>query len=99
VGLLAVGDPLLEINALPFFTEDLDPGAEKQQRHFIDLTPRDLTVLHLDLGQMGVGGDTSWGARPHKQYRIPAGNYSYRYRLTPLGPDDPDPMVLARDRF
>mgnify|MGYP001822288971 CR=1 FL=1 len=27
-----------------------------------------LVTLNLDLQQMGVGGDTSWGARTHPEY-------------------------------
>jgi len=27
--------------------------------------------------QMGVGGDNSWGARPHKQYQIPVEEYNF----------------------
>lgn len=98
-GLLAVGESLLEVNALPFLPDDLDAGPEKRQRHSMDLIPRDLVALHLDCCQMGVGGDTSWGARPHAPYRIPAEERVYRYRLRPFGPLDPDPAVLALERF
>jgi beta-galactosidase len=65
VGLLVVADPVLEISVHHFLTEDFDPGHQKRQRHTIDLKPRDLVTLNLDAHQMGVGGDTSWGARPH----------------------------------
>ena len=35
--------------------------------------------LRLDFGQMGVGGDDSWGAQPHPEYRLPS---SQPYRAT-----------------
>ena len=58
----------------------------------------DLT-LDLDYGQMGLDGDTSWGAVILPQYGIPAREYSYRVRLLPIGPEDPSPMVLSKQRF
>jgi beta-galactosidase len=38
----------------------------------------------IDYKQMGVGGDDSWGARPHSQYQIPAGKYAYSFRMKPV---------------
>jgi beta-galactosidase len=35
---------------------------------------KDLTV-NVDAAQMGVGGDNSWGARPHDEYMLGAGTY------------------------
>ncbi len=101
LGLLAVGMPLLSVSAHHYLTEDFDPGDEKAQRHTYDLEPRDLVSLHLDYRQMGLGGDTSWGdrARPHPRYRLPATEYSYRYRLRPFSLTEHDPAELARERF
>ncbi len=99
IGLLAAGDPCLEISALHFLPEDFDPGPQKQQRHAVDLVPRELVTLNLDLGQMGVGGDTSWGARPHPQYTYPAKEYTYRFRLRPFSARQIDPEKLGRHRF
>ena len=61
VGLLAVGQPLLSVNALHHTTDDLQ-GAE----HPFEMPRRDVTVLNLDWMQQGVGGDNSWGAWPHE---------------------------------
>ncbi len=36
--------------------------AKTANTHTIDVKPRDLVNLNIDLGQMGVGGDDSWGA-------------------------------------
>jgi beta-galactosidase len=33
---------------------------------------------------MGVGGDTSWGAKTHPEYTFPAKPYSYGFRLRPV---------------
>jgi beta-galactosidase len=91
VGLLAVGEPLLSANALPYGTDDLNAG-----KHPFQLPHRDYTVLNLDWQQQGVGGDNSWGAWPHREYLIPCQDYSYQFRLIPLS-KGADPEKLARE--
>ncbi len=44
----------------------------------------DITV-NLDYRQMGVGGDDSWGALQHPEFRLPVKHYEYRFRLEPVG--------------
>ncbi|MFJ4622060.1 glycoside hydrolase family 2 TIM barrel-domain containing protein [Streptomyces sp. NPDC088812] len=81
VGLLATGEPLLEVNASHFTPEDLSAGV----RHDYQLTPREEVVLRLSHRQMGVGGDNSWGAHTHDEYKLFADrDYAYTYRLRPL---------------
>ncbi len=81
VGLLAAGEPLLEFNASHFTPEDLSSGA----LHDYQLTPRQDVVLRLNHRQMGVGGDDSWGAQTHDEYKLFADrDYHYTYRLRPL---------------
>ncbi|WP_405515119.1 glycoside hydrolase family 2 TIM barrel-domain containing protein [Streptomyces canus] len=81
VGLLVSGEPLLEVNASHFTPEDLSGGV----RHDYQLTPRDAVVLRVNHRQMGVGGDNSWGAHTHDEYKLFANrDYSYTYRLRPL---------------
>jgi beta-galactosidase len=99
IGLLAVGMPLLSVSALPFGIEDLDPGPVKKQRHTIDVKKRDWITLNLDYRQMGVGGDTSWGARTHEGYTLPAKEYTYTFRLRPFSPRDGTPMSLSKQKF
>jgi beta-galactosidase len=93
VGLLAVGLPLLSVNALPHTTDDLQSA-----RHPFQLPLRDFTVLNLDLRQQGVGGDNSWGAWPHEQYLIPCQPQGYRFRLRPFDTSE-NPSHLARQAF
>ncbi|MFF7948422.1 glycoside hydrolase family 2 TIM barrel-domain containing protein [Streptomyces griseorubiginosus] len=81
VGLLVSGEPLLEVNASHFTPEDLSNGV----RHEYQLTPRDAVVLRVNHRQMGVGGDNSWGAHTHDEYKLFADrDYAYTYRLRPL---------------
>ncbi len=99
VGLLAVGMPLLSVSAHHFGIEDLDQGPEMAQRHAKDVKKRDLVNLNLDFAQMGVGGDTSWGARVHLEYRLPAREYTYSIRLRPFSSRDGTPMDLSKQKF
>ncbi len=66
------GDPLFGFSTLNFRIEDLDQLTKPNYKHTIDLRPRDVVVINIDHKQQGVGGDNSWGAMPHEQYRIPA---------------------------
>ncbi|GAA2256218.1 glycoside hydrolase family 2 TIM barrel-domain containing protein [Streptomyces atrovirens] len=91
-GLLVSGEPLLEINASHFTPEDLSAGA----RHDYQLTPRDAVVLRVNHRQMGVGGDNSWGAHTHDEFKLFADrDYTYTYRLRPLTDVD-EAMAAAR---
>ena len=75
----------LNVSAMPYRAEDLDPGVEsKKQMHYSDIEPRDEVVLHVDLAQRGLGGDTSWGATPREQYCLTADEYSYGYIIYPI---------------
>jgi beta-galactosidase len=93
VGLLVSGEPLLEVNASHFTPEDLSNGV----RHDYQLTPRDAVVLRVNHRQMGVGGDNSWGAHTHDEYKLFANrDYAYTYRLRPLTDVDRATAVSRR---
>lgn len=74
----------LSISAMPYRSEDLDPGFTKKQMHYSDVEPRREVVLQVDLAQRGLGGDNSWGAQPHDEYRLTADRYSYGYIVRPI---------------
>jgi beta-galactosidase len=95
-GLLAVGMPLLSVSAHHFDIDDFDPGTKKAQRHPHQLQPRDQITLNLDFKQMGVGGDTSWGAKPHPQYTLPLQDYYYSYKLIPIAKSDRASLLERR---
>ena len=85
VGIRVEGLQPLNISAMPYRSEDLDPGlGMKKQMHYSDIEPRREVVLHIDLAQRGLGGDTSWGAQPRDQYRLTADEYSYGYIISPI---------------
>ncbi len=61
----------LDVTALDVTPDDLDPGVLKHQAHASDVRhSSDHTYLYIDYGQRGLGGDNSWGAAPHRPYRI-----------------------------
>jgi beta-galactosidase len=53
----------------------------------------------VDLMQMGVGGDNSWGALPHPQYLLPAGDYSFKFRLKPMFSEEVNPFRFSEQPY
>ncbi|MEN7535570.1 glycoside hydrolase family 2 TIM barrel-domain containing protein [Aurantiacibacter flavus] len=94
-GLLVSGNPLLSASVLPF-ENDLLYDDRTSNRHGAELAPTGVTTLNLDLAQMGLGGDNSWGFEPLEQYRLPLGQYEYSYRLRPFDGSDEAAAALAR---
>ena len=104
-GLLFAGMPLLEVSAHHNIMEDFEspertdgrqrPGEKVENRHTTDVKPRDLTSVNIDFKQMGVGGDNSWGARTHDEYRLTEKEYSYSFRMKAISSDD-KPVELAK---
>lgn len=82
-GLLISGKPLICFSALPFDLYSLD-FSSSAARHTVDLKPSGFTELYVDLGQTGVGGDDSWGARPYPKYTLMPAEYSYSFSIKPF---------------
>ncbi|MFH1196616.1 MAG: glycoside hydrolase family 2 TIM barrel-domain containing protein [bacterium] len=79
-GLMAVGMQEIEFNALQYTPWELE-----SKTHPYQLVKNNSTVLRLNYHQMGVGGDDSWGARPHPEFTMYSDKaYTYRYRLLPI---------------
>lgn len=72
---------LLNFSIWPYSMDDLDNAS-----HINDLPRRDFNTVNIDYKQKGAGGDDSWGAPIHKEYRL-LGNTEYRYafKINPLG--------------
>ncbi len=102
-GLLVLGRDLLSFgvhhNRMSDFTPPVKiaitsedgPGArdneERVNIHVNDIKPRDLVSLNIDLGQMGVGGDDSWGKRTLMEYSFTETDYRYGFVLRPYTPE------------
>ncbi|MCY1720001.1 DUF4981 domain-containing protein [Prolixibacteraceae bacterium Z1-6] len=79
--IVANNEPI-EFNALHYSTSALDEGLEKILRTPLDAEEGDFVELHIDHKMMGVGGDTSWGAKPHKPYMYYADKaYNYSFSI------------------
>ncbi len=107
-GLLFSGMPLIEVSAHHNIMEDFEssertdgrqrPGEKVENRHTTDVKPRDLTSVNIDFKQMGVGGDNSWGARTHDEYRLTDKEYSYSFRMKAISEGD-KPHELTKIRL
>ncbi len=106
-GILVSGNPLFCFEALNNTHDDFEsPGRLSMYRkdaltantHTIDVKPRDFVNLNIDLGQMGVGGDNSWGAMVHPQYRLMEKKYEYSFRIRPVLKEDDIPAI-AKEKF
>jgi beta-galactosidase len=67
-------------------TSEDGPEARKNQErvniHVSDIKPRDLVSLNIDYGQMGVGGDDSWGKRTLQAYSLNELSYRYGFSIS-----------------
>jgi beta-galactosidase len=59
----------MEFSALPW-----TPFEIENARHPVELPPIQQTVLRPALMRRGVGGDDSWGALTHPEFRVPQGS-------------------------
>lgn len=85
-------------STLNFSTDDLDQLTRQNYKHAPDLKNRKTTFINIDLKQMGVGGDNSWGAQPHKQYTLPAKEYKFSFSFRPFFAGD-DPFRLWQQTY
>jgi beta-galactosidase len=84
-GLMAIGAPLLSSSALAFDYKELyHPGKGNPNKHGNEIKKGDVISFQIDYKQMGVGGDTSWGAPVHSEYSLPVQKYTYRFILRPI---------------
>ena len=66
-------------------TSEDGPGARDNKKrvnvHVNDIKPRDLISVNIDFGQMGVGGDDSWGKHTLRRYSLTENQYQYAFWL------------------
>mgnify|MGYP006282142565 FL=1 len=79
-GLRFEGLPEIGFNVWPYTQENLE-----EARHPYELVKAGNLTVNIDYKQMGVGGDNSWGARPHDEYELhPDKTYAWRFRIEPV---------------
>ena len=89
LGLLAVGEPLIDVSAHHYTPEDFT-GAT----HTFELVRRDETIVHLDHAQAGLGS-ASCGPGPLEQYLLKPAPMSFSVRLRPVAMESMSAMRLA----
>jgi beta-galactosidase len=111
-GLLIVADELISFSVshnrlldfvppvkIAITSEDGEAARNNDERvnvHVNDVKPRDLISLDIDLGQMGVGGDDSWGKRTLQQYSLNDSSYQYGFSLIPYRNGEGDLNALIQ---
>lgn len=85
-GILVVADSTLAFNAQQFDFSKLEHKGQRQMPHGSDIRPTDTISVCIDYKHMGVGGDTTWGwrAQTHPEFRVPAQDYTFKFRLSPI---------------
>ena len=78
VKVTALGAPV-GFNAWPY-----SQAALEKARHQWDLSAEDEITVNVDAVQMGVGGDNSWGARPHGDDMVGKGEYHLSFLVEGL---------------
>jgi len=90
MGLLAAGQPLINVSVHHFTPEDFTAA-----KHTFDLCPRDETVLHLDYRHGGLGSN-SCGPGPLDKYLLKPEEMEFSVRLKPFTEDAISPSAVWR---
>ena len=76
-GLRISSDVPFGFSALPYTSHELEAAF-----HHYELPPIHKTVLSMNLKEMGVAGDDSWGARPYPEYEVNSNeNYCFNFMI------------------
>ena len=71
------GLPLIETNVLPYTPKELENASHPEE-----LPVSDKTIVRINYKQMGVGGDNSWAAHTHDEFKLFADNeFSYSFTI------------------
>ena len=84
-GILVVGAEPLNVSAWNFPIQDImhvSPVIER--KHGGSVQKQDMVWFNVDMQQMGVGGDNSWGAKTHPEYTITPDSKHYSFTIMPV---------------
>ena len=88
-GLLFIGENPLSVSAWNFTQEDIGYiPFDIERKHGGSIEKKDFVWFNVDHLQMGVGGDTTWGAQVHPEYTISPEEISYSFTLSPIQPNE-----------
>ncbi|GHT34259.1 beta-galactosidase [Planctomycetales bacterium] len=85
----------LDAGTLSFEASHFSQEELEKNDHPYKLTASEDIFVNIDYAQMGIGGDDSWGAQTHDEFRLKDSKYTLKYRVVPLKSGD-DPAALAR---
>lgn len=75
----------MNVSAWNFPMEDLKYiPSSIERKHGGSISPKDMIWVNIDNQQMGVGGDTTWGAQTHPEYTITPEARSYEFIILPI---------------
>lgn len=85
---------LLNASTWPFAMTEIDFNSDDAaqsasglvpvtKKHGAEIKIGETVQWNIDFGQMGVGGDTSWGRLVHDEYSLSPKKYSYSFNITP----------------
>lgn len=83
-GFRITSDNVFDASALHYSINDLDEGAEKDQRHSYQVPQSKYTELCIDKEQFGIGGENSWGSWPLPQHCISYGDKTFTFVISPI---------------
>lgn len=83
-GMKIEGDSPLCFSAQYFSKEQYSNGETLELKHTYDMVKEAQISLNIDHKQMGVGGDNSWGAEVHEEYRVLPHEYYYSFTISPV---------------
>ncbi|XP_073014816.1 LOW QUALITY PROTEIN: uncharacterized protein [Primulina eburnea] len=73
------GSPPMQMSASYYGTAELERATHNEE-----LVKGENIEVHLDHKHMGIGGDDSWSPCVHEKYLVPATNYSFYIRFSPV---------------
>lgn len=84
-GIEVVGEEYFAASALPYDIPQLDGRSTTYKAHPDELVADGCTHVCIDGAHGGLGCINSWRAQPLPEYRLPYGDYEFRFAITPLG--------------
>lgn len=91
-GLLVL--PAENTETISFNCSHYSPARLTRTRHNYELVPKETTVVNVDYKQAGIGS-ASCGTVLAEEFRLPAGKYSYAFRILPVLTGDIDPFEFV----
>lgn len=69
-------DDTFYFSALPY-----TPHQIEEAKYAYELPKSHNTIVRVSKGQLGIGGDDSWGALPHEEYWLPEEDLFFRFKF------------------